>query len=74
MMTIEVRRIRKRRTSMNEDRVVGTARNLGGKAEEGLGRVRGDVKMQAEGVINQAAGTAKIEGGEKGYQHNAGGG
>ena len=44
---------------MNEDRIVGTARNLGGKAQEGLGRVTGDVKMQAEGVINQAAGTAQ---------------
>src|SRR5262245_497219 len=44
---------------MDEDRVVGTARNLGGKVQEGLGRVRGDVKMQAEGVINQAAGTAQ---------------
>jgi uncharacterized protein YjbJ (UPF0337 family) len=44
---------------MNEDRVVGTARNLSGKAQEGLGRVTGDVKMQAEGVINQAAGTAQ---------------
>jgi uncharacterized protein YjbJ (UPF0337 family) len=44
---------------MNEDRVVGTARNIGGKAQEGLGRVTGDVKMQAEGVINQAAGTAR---------------
>jgi uncharacterized protein YjbJ (UPF0337 family) len=44
---------------MNEDRVVGTARNLGGKAQEGLGRATGDVKMQAEGVINQAAGKAQ---------------
>ena len=44
---------------MDEDRVVGTARNLGGKVQEGLGRVRGDVKMQAEGVINQAAGTTQ---------------
>jgi uncharacterized protein YjbJ (UPF0337 family) len=44
---------------MNEDRVVGTARNLGGKAQEGLGRVAGDVKMQSEGVLNQAAGTAQ---------------
>ena len=44
---------------MDEDRIVGTARNLSGKAQEGLGRVLGDVKMQAEGVINQAAGTAQ---------------
>ena len=44
---------------MNEDRVVGTARNLGGKAQEGFGRVIGDTKSQVEGVINQAAGTAQ---------------
>jgi len=44
---------------MDEDRIVGTARNLGGKAQEGLGRVTGDAKTQAEGVINQAAGAAQ---------------
>ena len=44
---------------MNEDRVVGTAKNLGGKAQEGLGRVTGDAKRQFEGVINQAAGAAQ---------------
>jgi uncharacterized protein YjbJ (UPF0337 family) len=44
---------------MNEERVVGTARNLGGKAQEGFGRVIGDTKSQVEGVINQAAGTAQ---------------
>ena len=44
---------------MNEDRVIGTARNLGGKAQEGFGRVTGDTISQAEGVINQAAGAAQ---------------
>jgi uncharacterized protein YjbJ (UPF0337 family) len=44
---------------MNEDRVVGSATNLGGKAQEGLGRASGDVRTQAKGVINQAAGTAQ---------------
>jgi len=44
---------------MNEDRVIGTARNLGGKAQEGLGRVTGDAKTQVEGVINQAAGATQ---------------
>jgi uncharacterized protein YjbJ (UPF0337 family) len=44
---------------MNEDRVVGTAKNLGGKAQEGFGRVTGDAKTQAEGIINQAAGAAR---------------
>jgi uncharacterized protein YjbJ (UPF0337 family) len=46
-------------TPMNEDRVMGTARNLGGQAQEGFGRVTGDKKTQAEGVINQAAGAAQ---------------
>jgi len=44
---------------MNEDRVVGTARNVGGKAQEGFGRVVGDTKLQAEGLANQAAGAAQ---------------
>ena len=44
---------------MNEDRVIGTARNLGGKAQEGFGRVTGDTKSQVEGAINQAAGAAQ---------------
>jgi uncharacterized protein YjbJ (UPF0337 family) len=44
---------------MNEDRVVGSATNLGGKAQEGLGRASGDARIQAKGVINQAAGTAQ---------------
>jgi uncharacterized protein YjbJ (UPF0337 family) len=44
---------------MNEDRVIGTARNLGGKAQEGFGRVTGDTRIQAEGIINQAAGAAQ---------------
>jgi uncharacterized protein YjbJ (UPF0337 family) len=44
---------------MNEDRVIGTARNLGGQAQEGFGRVTGDTKTQAEGVINQAAGAVQ---------------
>ncbi len=44
---------------MNEDRIAGTARNLGGKAQEGFGRVTGDTKSQVEGVINQATGAAQ---------------
>jgi uncharacterized protein YjbJ (UPF0337 family) len=44
---------------MNEDRVMGTARNLGGKAQEGFGRATGDTKSQVEGVMNQAAGAAQ---------------
>src|SRR5262245_15613031 len=44
---------------MTEDRVVGAARNLGGKAQEGFGRAVGDTKLQAEGLVNQAAGAAQ---------------
>ena len=44
---------------MNKDEVIGTARNLGGKAQEAFGNVIGDTKSQVEGVINQAAGAAQ---------------
>ena len=44
---------------MNEDRVVGAAKNFGGKAEEGFGRVTGDTKRQAEGLADQAMGAAQ---------------
>jgi uncharacterized protein YjbJ (UPF0337 family) len=44
---------------MNQDSVVGAAKNLGGKVQEGVGRVTGDTKTEAEGVINQAAGAAQ---------------
>jgi uncharacterized protein YjbJ (UPF0337 family) len=41
---------------MDENRVSGTARNVGGKIEEGLGRVTGDTKIQAEGIAKQVSG------------------
>lgn len=41
---------------MDENRIEGTARNLGGKAQEGFGRVTGDAKTKTEGMMNQAAG------------------
>ena len=44
---------------MNRDQVIGTAKNLGGKAQEAFGNVAGDTKSQVEGVINQAAGAAQ---------------
>lgn len=44
---------------MDENRISGTARNLGGKVEEGVGRVTGDAKTQFEGVANQVRGTAQ---------------
>lgn len=44
---------------MEEHRVAGTARNAGGKFEEGIGRVTGDTGSQVQGVIDQAQGTAE---------------
>ncbi|MFZ0126999.1 MAG: CsbD family protein [Xanthobacteraceae bacterium] len=42
---------------MDENRLSGTAQKLGGKVEEGLGRVTGDAKTQAEGRLKQAEGS-----------------
>jgi uncharacterized protein YjbJ (UPF0337 family) len=44
---------------MNEDRIAGTARNLGGKVGEGVGRLTGDIEEQAQGKLDQVAGTAQ---------------
>jgi len=44
---------------MNEDRIVGTARNIGGKLQEAAGHMSGDPKTRAEGEINQVAGKAQ---------------
>jgi uncharacterized protein YjbJ (UPF0337 family) len=41
---------------MDENRIEGTTRDLGGKVQEGFGRVTGDTKTKAEGMMNQAAG------------------
>jgi uncharacterized protein YjbJ (UPF0337 family) len=38
---------------MNEDRLVGNAKNLGGRMEEGFGRATGDVKAQVEDKAKQ---------------------
>jgi uncharacterized protein YjbJ (UPF0337 family) len=44
---------------MNPDRMEGTARNMGGKLEEGFGKATGDVKSQVEGTMKQAVGAAQ---------------
>lgn len=44
---------------MDENRLEGTARNLGDKVQEGFGRATGDAKTQAEGMARQVRGTAK---------------
>src|SRR5262245_1272761 len=48
-----------RETNMDQDRVAGTARNLGGKIQEDVGRFAGDTQAQLKGMANQAAGTAQ---------------
>jgi uncharacterized protein YjbJ (UPF0337 family) len=44
---------------MDENRIEGTARNLGGKAQETWGNATGNARTRAEGAINQAAGSAQ---------------
>ncbi len=44
---------------MDENRIAGTARNIGGKAQEAFGRTVGDAKTQVEGIANQVRGTAQ---------------
>jgi uncharacterized protein YjbJ (UPF0337 family) len=44
---------------MDENRIAGTARNIGGKVEEAMGRVTGDTKVQIRGIADQAAGAAR---------------
>jgi uncharacterized protein YjbJ (UPF0337 family) len=44
---------------MDENRIAGTAKNVGGKVEEGFGRVTGNTRTQVEGIANQAAGAAQ---------------
>jgi uncharacterized protein YjbJ (UPF0337 family) len=41
---------------MNEDRISGTAKNLGGKVEEGIGRVIGDTRTELAGKTRQVEG------------------
>jgi uncharacterized protein YjbJ (UPF0337 family) len=44
---------------MDENRVAGTARNVGGKVEEGFGKTVGDVTREFKGKADQAVGTAQ---------------
>ena len=39
-----------------QDRVKGSATNLGGKVKEGAGKLTGDQKLQGEGKLDQAKG------------------
>ena len=44
---------------VDENRVEGAWDKVKGNVKEGIGKVTGDEKMQAEGVADQAAGKAK---------------
>ncbi|HWG04839.1 MAG TPA: CsbD family protein [Beijerinckiaceae bacterium] len=44
---------------MDENRVIGTARDIGGKAQESFGRIVGDATVQGKGIANQVQGTAQ---------------
>jgi uncharacterized protein YjbJ (UPF0337 family) len=56
--TVEILNLR-RTMLMNEDRVIGNAKNVGGRVEEGLGRATGDVKSQLQGKAKQVEGAAQ---------------
>ncbi len=44
---------------MDENRLEGKARNLGGKVQETFGKLTDDARTQAEGLANQAADAAQ---------------
>ena len=44
---------------MDEDRLAGAAQKLGGTAKGKAGEIVGDAKLQAEGKVDQAAGTVR---------------
>ncbi len=41
---------------VDKDRVEGSAKNIGGKIKEGLGKLTGDSKTEAEGKMDQTEG------------------
>jgi uncharacterized protein YjbJ (UPF0337 family) len=44
---------------MDENRISGTARNVVGKVEKGLGRAAGDASSEFKGKLDEAAGAAQ---------------
>lgn len=44
---------------MDENRISGTARQVGGRLQEGIGRATNDAGTQAEGLANQVTGAAQ---------------
>lgn len=47
------------RDGIDDDRVEGSAKNLGGKVKEGLGKLTGDAKLQSDGKADQIEGKAQ---------------
>lgn len=41
---------------MDEDRIEGAAKNVGGKIKEGFGKLVGDTKIETEGKADQVEG------------------
>jgi len=41
---------------MDEDRIDGALKNMGGKIKEGVGNLTGDSKLQGEGKADQVTG------------------
>ena len=50
---------------MDEHRATGTAKNLGGKIEGGIGRIAGDMQTQAKGQAKQMQGAAETSTGRR---------
>lgn len=44
---------------MTDDRIAGTARNVVGKVQQGVGRVTGDKSTEFKGAMNEVAGAAQ---------------
>jgi uncharacterized protein YjbJ (UPF0337 family) len=44
---------------MDENRIAGTAKEVGGKMQEGFGRATGNTETQARGIANQISGSAQ---------------
>jgi uncharacterized protein YjbJ (UPF0337 family) len=44
---------------MNEDRIEGAATTLGGRVETNLGEITGDRKLQSDGFVDKARGSAQ---------------
>ena len=46
---------------MDENRLSGAARNVGGKIEEGIGSLASDAKTQVQGKLDQATGAVRLQ-------------